>query len=143
MPRPSYVTLICLATVGIGAAVAQAGDEADARVPLEAYMLGHRTGDASHMERAFHPTARMTYMTDTGMATVPITDYIGRMRSGGPKAQPDTFPRRIASLDVSGTAGVARIEMQFANATFVDYMTLLKFQDGWRIVNKTFHREAR
>lgn len=142
MIRRHHLAVALIAAASIGTAVAQSGNEA-ARVPLEAYILGHRTGEASHMDRAFHPTARMTYMSDTGLVTVPITDYIGGMRSRGPRAQPDTFPRRIASLDVAGTAAVARIEMTFPTVTFVDYMTLLKFQDGWRIVNKTFHREAR
>lgn len=143
MLRRSQSVIACLAALGIGTAVAQSGGDAEARVPLEAYMLGHRTGDASHMDRAFHSSARMTYMSDTGMVTVPIADYIGGMRSRGPRAVPDTFPRRIASLDVAGTAAVARIEMTFPNAVFVDYMTLLRFEEGWRIVNKTFHREAR
>ena len=143
MIRRSHLAFALIAAAGIGTAVAQSGGDAEARVPLEAYILGHRTGDASHMDRAFHPSARMTYMADTGMVTVPITDYIGGMRSRGPRAQPDTFPRRIAVLDVAGTAAVARIEMTFPKVTFVDYMTLLKFSDGWRIVNKTFHREAR
>lgn len=143
MIRRSHLALVFMAAAGIGTAVAQSGADDQARVPLEAYILGHRTGDASHMDRAFHPTARMTYMADTGMVTVPITDYIGGMRSRGPRAQPDTFPRTITSLDVAGTAAVARIEMTFPNVVFVDYMTLLKFEDGWRIVNKTFHREAR
>lgn len=142
MPRHRILVLALIALGGIGVAVAQSGDDAEARVPLEAYILGHRTGDASHMERAFHPSARMTFMTDTGMATIPITDYIARMRAN-PRAAPDTFPRRIGSLDVSGTAGVARIDMKFDNSVIMDYMTVLKFPDGWRIVNKSFHREAR
>lgn len=143
MIRRSHLAFALIAAAGIGTAVAQSGDDAEARVPLEAYMLGHRTGDASHMDRAFHPSARMTFMADTGMVTVPITDYIGGMRSRGPRAQPDTFPRRIAMLDVSGNTGVARIDMELGTAVFADYMTLHRFADGWKIVGKSFYRTTR
>ena len=131
-----------LVALGTAAAHESAQDEA-ARVPLEAYIQGHRTADASFMEKAFHPTARMTYMTDSGMVTVPITEYIARMRSAGVRATPDTFARKIAMLDVVGTAGVGRIDMVLGTSTISDYMTVLKFADGWKIVNKSFHRAAR
>jgi hypothetical protein len=135
--------LVCTALPATAAAQASAADQAAARAPLEAYMQGHRTGDASFMEKAFHPTARMTYMSDSGMVTVPITEYIARMRAGGVRATPDTFPRRIAMLDVVGTAAVGRIDMILGSGTISDYMTVLKFADGWKIVNKSFHRTAR
>ncbi len=134
--------LLGLLTLDTAAAQNASQDEA-ARVPLEAYIQGHRTGDASFMEKAFHPTARMTYMSDSGMVTVPITEYIARMRSAGVRATPDTFARKIAVLDVVGTAGVGRIDMTLGTGTISDYMTVLKFADGWKIVNKSFHRTAR
>ena len=122
-------------------AVAQ--DEAAARVPLEAYMQGHRTGDASFMDKAFHPDARMTYMADSGLVIVPISEYIGGMRSRGPRVVPDTFPRRIAMLDIAGNTAVARIDMELGSTVFADYMTIHKFADGWKIVGKSFYRATR
>lgn len=125
------------------AAQASTSEEAAARAPLEAYMQGHRTGDATFMERAFHPQARMTYMADSGLVIVPITEYIARMRSAGVRATPDTFPRRVAMLNVAGNTAVARIDMELGSTIFADYMTIHKFADGWKIVNKSFHRAAR
>ena len=135
--------LLIAAAPVTAAAQASAADQAAARAPLEAYIQGHRTGDASFMEKAFHPTARMTYMSDSGMVTVPITEYIARMRTAGVRATPDTFARKIAMLDVVGTSGVGRIDMVLGTSTISDYMTVLKFADGWKIVNKSFHRAAR
>lgn len=131
-----------LIVCGLGTAAHDTAQDEAARVPLEAYIQGHRTGDASFMEKAFHPTARMTYMADSGMVTVPITEYIARMRAAN-RTVADTFQRRIAMLDVVGTAGVGRIDMVLGTTTISDYMTVLKFADGWKIVNKSFHRAAR
>jgi hypothetical protein len=135
--------LVFTAAPATAAAQASTSDEAAARAPLEAYMQGHRTGDASFMEKAFHPSARMTYLADSGLVIVPISDYIGGMRSRGPRAQPDTFPRRIAMLNVAGNTAVARIDMELGSAMFADYMTLHRFADGWRIVGKSFYRTSR
>mgnify|MGYP006185435421 CR=1 FL=1 len=51
----------------------------------------------------------------------------------------DTEPSIVRGYRLLRYTGLS----ETANVTFVDYMTLLKFSDGWRIVNKTFHREAR
>lgn len=141
-----------LIPVGLGVAAAASltltplaarrADEKAARVPLEAYMSAHRSGNADVMASAFHPTARMVYATDTGIAILPMTEYVARMRAN-PKAAPDTFPRKITMVDVNGTAAVGRIDMDLGTVVFSDYMTVLKFPDGWKIVNKSFHRETR
>lgn len=125
------------------AAQGNASDDAAVRVPLEAYMQGHRMNDASFMERAFHPSARMTYMADSGLVIVPISEYIGGMRSRGVRATPDTFPRRVTLLNVAGNTAVARIDMELGTTIFADYMTIHKFADGWKIVNKSFYRTTR
>jgi hypothetical protein len=144
LPKTTLAAALMFATLpAVVSAQARAEDEAAARAPLEAYIQGHRTGDASFMEKAFHPTARMTYMSDSGMVTVPITEYIARMRTAGVRAAPDTFPRKIGMFDVVGTAAVGRIDMVLGTSTISDYMTVLKFADGWKIVNKSFHRAAR
>lgn len=135
------IAAILLLAVTPPPAVAQ--DEAAARIPLEAYMQGHRTGDAAFMDKAFHPDARMTYMSDTGFVIVPISEYIGGMRSRGPRAIADTFPRRVAMLNIAGNTAVARIDMELGSAIFADYMTLHRFADGWKIVGKSFYRTAR
>lgn len=132
------ILLLAAALGGGSLLTARSAAEREVRVPLEAYLHGHRHGDADAMRRAFHPSARMTYIADTGMVTVPIGDYIARIR---PRAEPDTFPREITMVDMQGSAAIARIELRLATVTFTDYMTLLRFDDGWRIVNKSFHRE--
>lgn len=142
MPRHAFAAA-ALALTALPATLAAQGDDAAARVPLEAYMQGHRTGDATFMDKAFHPSARMTYLADSGLVVVPISEYIGGMRSRGPRAQPDTFPRRIAMLNVAGNTAVARIDMELGQTVFADYMTLHKFADGWRIVGKSFFRTSR
>jgi hypothetical protein len=138
--RTTTLFIAALATASLSApALAQSAEERAVRVPLEAYIKAHGTGDADVMATAFAPSARMTFMTDSGMVIVPITDYIARMRAGT-KREPDGKPRTIGLLDIHGTVAVARIDMDLGAVRFNDYMTLLKFPEGWKIVNKSFYR---
>lgn len=119
--------------------LAHRADEKEARIPLEAYIKAHSTGDADIMSTAFHPQARMTFMTDSGIVIVPIADYLARMRAGT-RHEADGRPRTIAMIEVKGTVAIARIDMNLGATKFNDYMTLLEFPEGWKIVNKSFYR---
>ncbi|MDX2262899.1 MAG: nuclear transport factor 2 family protein [Gemmatimonadales bacterium] len=138
--RRTMVSFAALASLAVVSPVrAQTVEETAARIPLEAYIKAHSTGDADVMATAFHPSARMVFVTDTGLAIVPISDYIARIRSGTKRA-PDGRPRTIAMLEIKGTAAIARIDMDLGPTTLNDYMTLVKLADGWKIVNKSFYR---
>jgi hypothetical protein len=47
--------------------------------------------------------------------------------------------RRIVSVDVSGDAAQAKVELDYPTTFFTDYFNLLKVDGKWMIVNKTFH----
>lgn len=121
--------------------MARRADEKAARIPLEAYIKGHSTGDADVLATAFDPRARVTSMTDSGLVVVPVADFLSRVRAGT-KHEPDGKRRTIAMLDIKGTAAIARIDIDLGATRFNDYITMMKFPDGWKIVNKSFHRET-
>ena len=49
----------------------------------------------------------------------------------------------IDSLNITGNAGVARIVLDYPDATLTDYMSLLKVDGEWKIVNKVFNAEPK
>ena len=51
---------------------------------------------------------------------------------------------RIVTIDQSGpVSAFAKVECALPPRFFVDYLTLLKTKDGWRIVAKAFKTETR
>ena len=68
----------------------------------------------------------------------PISEYIARA-SGKPAADEAQRKRRIASIEITGTAAVGRIELDYPSAFLVDYMTLLKDNGRWVIIAKSFN----
>jgi hypothetical protein len=55
----------------------------------------------------------------------------------------DSTRRRVTSVDVVGDAAVARLELERPDVLLTDYMSLLKVDGRWQIVNKIFTRETR
>ena len=47
------------------------------------------------------------------------------------------------SVDVVGDAAVAKLELKRPDAVITDYMSLLKVDGRWQIVNKIYTRETR
>lgn len=129
---------LMLATVGV---IAQ-DEKAAVRVPLENYIKGHETGDPEYMRKAFHTEGNLIFVRDGKYTTRTFAEYIGGM-SGKPAADENARKRSIESIDVMGTAAVAKVILDYPNVKFIDYFTLLKINGEWKIVNKSFHAEQK
>jgi hypothetical protein len=64
-------------------------------------------------------------------------DYIAGA-SGSPAEDEGQRRREIAMVDVTGDAAVAKIVLDYPSAVLTDYMSLLKIDGEWKIVNKIF-----
>ena len=51
--------------------------------------------------------------------------------------------RRIASVEVTGNAARATIVLEYPKVTLTDYMSLLKIDGEWKIVNKIFNAQPK
>jgi hypothetical protein len=69
-------------------------------------------------------------------------DYVAGA-PGKPAADEAQLKRRIVSVDVTGTAASAKVELDYPSAKLTDYMSLLKVGNEWRIVNKIFTAEPK
>ncbi|MBA3892300.1 MAG: nuclear transport factor 2 family protein [Gemmatimonadales bacterium] len=55
----------------------------------------------------------------------------------------DPTRRRVTSVDVTGDAAMAIVELERPDAVVTDYMSLLKVDGRWLIVTKIFARGTR
>lgn len=113
-----------------------------ARVPLESYINAHATGNPEYIRKAFFPDAKIMAFRDGKLLNLSVEEFASRF-SGKPAADESQRKRRIDSLDITGNAGVARIVLDYPDATLIDYMSLLKVNGEWKIVNKVFNVEPK
>ena len=126
-------------------ASAQVGEKDAVRVPLENYIKAHATGDPEFARKAFHSEGNMIWIRDGKYSSETFDSFIKRAFVGKPAADEEKRKdgRKIEAIDVSGNAAVARIVLDYPSVKFVDYMTLLKINGEWKIVNKSFYAEPK
>ena len=120
----------------------QATDEAGIREALNHYIAGHATGDGNHFRAAFYPDAKLWFVRDGKLTSVTSEEFAARA-SGKPPADEAQRKRSIDSIDIAGDAATARITLDYPEVKFTDYMTLLKVDGKWRIINKSFYADRK
>lgn len=113
-------------------------DEEAIRATIERYFEGHRTGRGDAAASAFHPIARLAWIREGALTTRSLEEYLAGF-SGRPADDEDRRRRRVVNVDVAGDAAVARLELDYPDATITDFMTLLEVDGEWKIVHKSFH----
>jgi hypothetical protein len=116
---------------------AQSAEEAAARVPLENYLKGHATGDSDYMRKAFHPEAKVFSFRDGKLNQLTSAEFAA-LFTGKPAADEAQRRRWIESVKITGAAGAAVIVLDYPTVKFTDYMSLLKIDGEWKIINKAF-----
>jgi hypothetical protein len=135
--------LLLLAALTIAApVVAQEKDEAGARAAVNHYLAGHATGSPAEFRAAFHPKAMLYWNRDGAFAERTSADYISGA-SGKPAADEARRRRSIESLDVTGNAAMAKVVLDYPSVKFTDYLSLVKADGEWKIVNKIFSVERK
>ena len=146
MPATPLLVASAVALILTGAADLSArwADEAAIRQTVQYYFDGGKNRDSVALRKAFHPDARMLFAKDGKLVVVPIGEYIARVAENKLKpGEVDSTKRRVTSVDVAGDAAIASLELERRDALLTDYMSLLKVDGRWVIVNKIFAREAR
>ena len=112
--------------------------EAIAKV-VQLYIDGSARGDASKLEQAFHPDARMFGELGGQRYDVPIQELF-KMAAEGPMDTNGRYRGRITAVNQVGDAAVATVAEDgcWGTVAFVDFFSLARIDGSWKIVNKTF-----
>lgn len=143
--RKPYILFAFVLCTFVGGSKAQMPDKDAVKVPLENYIKAHATGDPEYARKAFHTEGNMIWIRDGKYSSDTFDAFIKRAFTGKPAADEEKRKnnRRIEAVDITGNAAVARIVLDYPNVKFVDYMTLLKIDGEWKIVNKSFYAEPK
>lgn len=113
----------------------------------DAYIDGvHNLGDAQLIRQGFHPEFTMLVFQDGKLLKVSLEQWIERIGEGKNKASDAPLIEttyKIRHIDVAGNSAIAAIDVSKGGKhIFTDYMSLYKFEEGWKIVNKIFYRHT-
>lgn len=146
MPSNRSIVLTLILILGLSAGSAAADDASAIKdVVTSAYVEGiHKEQDPEKIRAGFHADFIMFINADEGIRKVTRDGWIARIEESKQKNPDQPQPKvdhEFSLVDVTGDAAVARVELhRDGKHTFTDYLSLYRFDDGWRIIGKTFHR---
>jgi hypothetical protein len=104
--------------------------------------------DTRAMEKGFHPDFAIFSAKGNELAKYHIATWIKRIDKK--KKDPNFDPKKavmdckIVKLDVTGVCASAKVELHHkGKLIYTDYLSLLKFDEGWKIVAKVYHRHKK
>ena len=138
------LALVLAATV----AVAQTPDDDAAikEVVDRAYVQGvHIDADPQKIRSGMHDSFVMFVRNGDAVTALTRDAWIARIEASKAQAKPGAAKLETkAEIDVLGRAGdtaVARVKLfRDGKQIFTDYISLYRFDSGWKLVGKVFHR---
>lgn len=105
---------------------------------LQLYIAGASKGDATRLNRAFHPAARMFGQLAGSRVDIPISEFV-TMAERQP-ADTGAYRGRVLSVTQAGDAAAAVVAEEgcWGSVSFIDFFTLARIDSNWKIVSKTF-----
>ena len=111
----------------------------------KAYVQGLQNGkDIENIKKGFHPGFNLLGVDQNDNLTkLPIYtwyDMVEGRIAAGKKPEVET-KAKYPLVDITGKAAVVKVELYREDKMiFTDYLSLYKFEEGWRIVSKIYHR---
>ncbi len=148
MKRLLSIGLIFGLSLGLSAQNNLEDEEAIKQVIQTAYVEGlQNEGDLDKIDSGIHSGFNLIGIGENDeMWVLSIEDWKKKTEKKTKEGQfPRTGDRKVSinfvNIDITETAAVAKIEFFVgAEKKYVDYISLYKFESGWKMVNKIYHQ---
>ncbi|MBE0647640.1 MAG: nuclear transport factor 2 family protein [Bacteroidales bacterium] len=122
--------------------------EAIKKVIQSAYVDGlQNNGDLELIAEGFHPGFQLIGISrGEGMWSLPIYNWvedvkIGKKEGKYPRKEEEKVTVKFPMIDITGTAAIVKLEFYVGKKlTYIDYISLYKFGEDWKLVNKIFFK---
>lgn len=116
-----------------------ADDRAAIEETVRHYFRGDVERDVERLKKAFHPHAELLTAGEEGELEILTQEAWHESVEATPdRERPEP---ELLSVDIHGKAALAKTRLTFSDGRFTDYLSLLKLDGGWVIVNKIYHWE--
>lgn len=100
------------------------------------YIDGTANGEPARVKRAFHKDLNLYHVGNDSLVTWSGQGYTDRIKEG----RKSNRIGKIVSIDFENNAAMAKVEIDMPNAKriYTDYFLLLKIENHWQIIHKSF-----
>ena len=117
-------------------------DEQAISAVVHLYVDGMAFANEGALRKAFHPDAAIIGNYQGALEWMMRDGFIKAILDTG-AAPPGTQPEMdVQMIDITGDAATVKVIDSFAGERFSDYLSLVKIDGRWLIVNKIYHLHA-
>lgn len=103
------------------------------------YVEGMALADEAKLRTAFHPDAAVIGNYQGALEWLRLDDFIAAILDEASAPAGSTPLCDIQSIDIVGDAATVKVVDDFAGMRFTDFLSLVKIDGEWKIVNKVYH----
>ena len=109
---------------------------------IQLYFDGLYYSDVDKINKAFHPSSQVMGFFDGNLSMLSLEQFAEFVKSTpAPSDNGEKYDMKIVSIDITGNEAVVKVEDLYLGLRFTDYLSLLRIDDNWLIVNKVYYYE--
>jgi hypothetical protein len=116
---------------------AESANIIEVMAPLKRYMQAYKTSDSEHLAALFHNEAKIMSITNGQFIAQTLKHFIDSVKPLSVKSEAMTS-HSIQSIDVTGNVAVGKVIFSYASSSIIQYLSLLKIDGEWKIINNAF-----
>lgn len=137
--RKSIVLLLVFLNI-TGITFAQESEYKQVAQTVSYYLDGGTNKDFNTLKKAFHKNATMKFIKKGAYVEVNALEFFKKRMKPGAKQNRKTH---ISYINITGNVASAKLEIDYENFGFIDYMNLIKIDNEWKVVSKIFYRKLK
>lgn len=138
--KQTTITILLL-LLSFGALKAGEDEEAIKKAIISAYVEAvYNAKDVKNIQDGFHPGFELLGLKEGELTKKTIEDWVADLNEQTGDTSEGTKVRTEAKfplIDITGNAAVAKVELYKSDTLiYVEYLSLYRFNEGWKIVSK-------
>lgn len=117
-------------------------DSIDITMTIQNYFDGMMEPNRSKLDIAFHEDARLVGYRRYRFSNTGYKEW-SAVVSRGDKRDTTEYSNNLVNIDIQGYTAVASCELFWPDIYYYDFLTLLRVDGRWKIVNKTWYEKLR
>ncbi|WP_207421153.1 nuclear transport factor 2 family protein [Desertivirga brevis] len=106
---------------------------------LDLYFEGVYRGDIERLKQAFHPKALLFGEVNQSPYFKTLEEYLDIIKNReSPAELREEFNMEAYAIEILGSLAIAKASLRMLNYDYRDFLSLVKLDGRWQIVNKSF-----
>ena len=110
---------------------------------VQLYVDSMDESNPEKVKQAFHTNAKVVGYLHGEFMEMSVDDFAGFVLSQqpSPKEKGENVVFEILSCEIEGATAQVKVRDKYLGITFLDTLSFIKIDDGWKLYNKFFHVE--